>query len=176
MMESPIVIVINIFILVLLGTFAYAGFHGAPWFPTRKKDVTRFLTLADIKFGQKMYDLGCGDGRLICAAAKVGADAYGLELSLFPFILANIRRYFNKDKERIKISYQNIWNTNLRDADVIYVWLMPGVMTRLQKKFENELKSGTKIVTYCWPIKEWRPIKIDKVLGSPNLYLYEVKN
>lgn len=166
--------VILICILVLLGTFAYAGFLGAPWVPTWKKDVTRFLALADIKPGQKMYDLGCGDGRLICAAARAGANAEGLELSLFPFALAHVRRFFQKDRSRIKISYQNFWNKNLDNANIVYFFLMPDKYPKLKKKFETELKKGTKIIAYVWPIEGWQPIKIDETDGSPKLYLYEI--
>ena len=123
-------ILVVILFLILL-SFIYAGFQGAPWVPTRKNDVIRFLKLAEIKSGQKMYDLGCGDGRLVCAAASVGANAQGLEISVLPYLLAHIRRLCSKDRARIKISYQNIWTTNLNDADIIYVWLMPEVMSDL---------------------------------------------
>jgi len=164
---------IVILFLILL-TFIYAGFQGAPWVPTRKKDVERFLKLAEIKVGQKMYDLGCGDGRLVCAAAKVGANAQGLELSLLPFLLAYVRKLFSKDRHRIKIYFKNIWKTNLSDADIIYVWLMPEVMSKLKIKLEQELKKGTKVITYVWPIEGWQPIKTDFVEGSLNIYLYQI--
>ncbi len=166
-------------ILIIIGfavllSFAYAGLQGAPFVPTRKNDVTRFLKMSDIKKGQKMYDLGCGDGRLICAAADEGANAQGFEISLFPFILSHIRRLFSKNKANIKISYKNVWNTKLHDADLIYVWLMPEVMPRLKTKFEQELKKGTKVITYVWPIDGWTEILKDEVKGYPNLFLYKI--
>lgn len=158
----------------ILFTFAYAGLQGAPFVPTRKKDVLRFLRMADIKSGQQMYDLGCGDGRLVCAAANAGANAQGLEISLFPFILAHIRRISSKHRAKVKIAYKNVWNTNLNDADLIYVWLMPEVMPKLKTKFEKELRQGTKVVTYVWPIDGWTPILKDEVKGYPNLFLYKI--
>ena len=164
---------IIIFIFVLLLTFAYAGWRGAPWVPTRKRDVERFLKLAEIKPGQKMYDLGCGDGRLVCAAAKAGAKTQGFELSLFPYVLANIRRLFQKDRARIKISFRDVWYSNLSDADVVYFFLMPKVYPKLKQKFEKELKSGAKIIAYVWPIDGWTPLKVDTLSQHPNLYLYQ---
>jgi SAM-dependent methyltransferase len=80
-----------IFILILyifLGTFAYAGIKAAPWFPTWSRDIDRFLKLAEIKPGQKFYDLGCGDGKLVFASAKAGATAVGYEISLLPYLIA----------------------------------------------------------------------------------------
>lgn len=167
------VVLIVILFLILL-TFIYAGFQGAPWVPTRKNDVIRFLKLAEIKSEQKMYDLGCGDGRLVVAAAGVGANAQGLEISLLPFLLAHVRRLFSKDRARIKISYQNIWKKNLSDADIIYVWLMPEVMSDLIKKLEKELKRWTKVVAYVWPMDGWQAVQTDTVEGSSSLYLYQM--
>lgn len=162
-----------VFVFAFLLTFAYAGLRGAPWVPTRKKDVARFLKLAQIMPGQKMYDLGCGDGRLICAAAKAGAKAQGYELSLFPYLLANIRRIFQKDRSKIKITYKDIWYSNLGDADIVYFFLMPKVYPKLKQKLENELENGAKVIAYVWPIEGWEPVKVDVVKGYPNIYLYQ---
>ena len=166
--------IIIIFIAALLTTAVYAGWRAAPWVPTRKKDIDRFLNLAEIKQGQKVYDLGCGDGRMICAAAKAGAKTKGLEISLFPFLLANIRRLFQKEKQKIKILYKDLWHTNLADADIVYFFLMPKVYPKLKDKFERELKTGTKIIAYVWPIEGWTPIKMDEVGGRSKIYMYEI--
>lgn len=165
---------IAVFIFALLLTSAYASWRGAPWVPTRKKDIERFLKLAEIKPGQKMYDLGCGDGRLVCAAGNAGAKAQGFELSLLPFILANIQCLFKKRKSQIKISYRDIWSTNLNDADIIYFFLMPKVYPKLKAKLEKELKKGAKVIAYVWPIKGWIPLKVDTLNDHPNLYLYQL--
>ncbi|MBU0636665.1 class I SAM-dependent methyltransferase [Patescibacteria group bacterium] len=167
------VTMLAIFIFIFLLTFVYAGIRGAPWVPTKKKDIERFLKLAKIIPNQKIYDLGCGDGRLICAAAKVGAEAQGFEISLFPYLLANIYRIFQKNKSKIKISYKDFWYANLNNADIVYFFLMPKIYPKLKQKLEKELKHGAKVITYVWPIKEWTPIKVDVVKGYPNLYLYQ---
>ncbi len=117
-------LIIILFILTFVITFAYAGLRGAPWVPTKSQDVERFLRLANIKPGQKVYDLGCGDGRMVCAATKKGAVAQGFEISLLPFLFANIRRFFQKERKKIKIYYKDFWNYNLGDADIIYFFLI----------------------------------------------------
>lgn len=120
-----------------------------------------------------MYDLGCGDGRIICAAAGAGARARGFEISLLPYFIAKIRRLFQNNKSNIKISYKNIWNLDLSDADIVYFFLMEEVHPRLKQKFEKELKKGAKIISYAWPIKGWEASMISVVDNRPKIYLYQ---
>ncbi len=160
-------------ILVFLITYIYGNARGAPWVPSRKHDVQRFLTLANITPGQKVYDIGCGDGRLVAAAAEAGAHAVGYEISLLPFLLAKVRGLFIKNKKNYKILYKDFWHCNLGDADVIYFFLLPKIYNRLQKKLEEELRSGTKVIAYVWPISEWEPEKIDKANNFPTYYMYK---
>ncbi|KKP33109.1 MAG: hypothetical protein A2312_03715 [Candidatus Staskawiczbacteria bacterium RIFOXYB2_FULL_32_9] len=189
--------------IVLLFSAGYACWKGAPWVPTRKNDVERFLKLADIKPGQKFYDLGCGDGRLVIAAAKMGADATGFELSLAQYLhtkinillsvipapargwsalggKAGIQRKMQRPwipnqvgNDIIKIKFQDFWNVNLSDANIVYLFLMQGVYPKLKTKFEKELKPGTKVIVYAWPIEGWTPIKIDQSSNSLPIYLYQ---
>lgn len=169
--------IINIFVVICIFlvsiNIVYATLSGAPWLPTGKKSINRFLKLTDIKPGQIMYDLGCGDGRIVFAAAAAGANAQGFEISFLPFITAKFFKIFQKNKSKIKISFQNIWNVNLSNADIIYIWLLPETHTALRKKFEAELKNGCKIISYIWPINGWQPKLIDLSKGSPPLFLYE---
>ncbi len=165
-------LIVFIIIFLIFATGAYAGFEGAPWVPTSRKNVKRFLKLANVRKGEVVYDLGCGDGRVVFAAAEKGAVARGLEISLFPFIFAWFSRFFKKDKERIKISYKSIWKTDLSDADVIYFFLLPVAYPRMKKKLENELKKGARIVVCAWPIEGWETAVTDKKEGELGMYLY----
>lgn len=159
--------------LLFLFTFLWGCKQGAPWVPSRAKDMRRFVEFADIKNGEKMYDIGCGDGRSLCASARKGAIAQGYEISLFPFLLAKLRCFLFGNK-RCKVTYQNFWRVNLGDADVVYFFLMPHIYPRLKEKFEKELKKGTRVVAYVWPIKGWKPKCVSKIKNRPNLYLYEI--
>ncbi len=161
-----------IFIIILfifLGTFAYAGILAAPWFPTWTRDIQRFLKLAEIKPGQKFYDLGCGDGKLVFAAAGAGARAVGFEISLLPYLIAKTRSFFVENTE---VRFKNFWKQNLSDADVIYIFLTPKVNPKAKLKFEQELKPGTRVVAYTWPVIGWTAIKEDFTSGQPPMYLY----
>ncbi|MBI4281219.1 class I SAM-dependent methyltransferase [Candidatus Uhrbacteria bacterium] len=165
-----------IFIVIafaLLGSFAYAGLRGAPWVPTWGVDVERFLKLANIQPGQKMYDLGCGDGRIVSAAARVGARAQGFEVSLLPYLLARARNLLSPKKNRFALRYKDFWYADLHDADVVYVFLMQKIYPRLKEKLEKELRPGAKVITYVWPIPGWTPTTTDTKANQPPLFLYE---
>ncbi|KKQ79036.1 MAG: hypothetical protein UT02_C0049G0006 [Parcubacteria group bacterium GW2011_GWC2_38_7] len=153
-------------------SFAYAGLRAAPWVPTNKKDVARFLDLAEIKAGDKVYDLGCGDGRLLFPAAEKGAQVAGYEIFLLPYLIAKWKQYFFTQKKQTKIVYKDFWHVNLADADIVYFFLMPKVYNKLKTKFEKELKPGTKIISYVWPIEGWTPLRVSESHKAQKIYLY----
>lgn len=163
---------LGIIVFILLITFVYAGVRAAPWVPMRADDVRRALQLADIREGDVVYDLGCGDGRFICAAAERGARAVGFEISLLPFLLAHIRRLRSPVKKRIHIRYRDFWNTSFSDATVVFFFLMPKIYGKLAQKLKKELQPGARVVAYTWPMKEWTPLEIVKADHRPALYLY----
>jgi SAM-dependent methyltransferase len=158
----------------VLVTAAYAGLRAAPWVPTWKTDVDRFLALADIRPGTRFADLGCGDGRLVIAAARAGADAVGYEISLLPYALAMLRRaLLPRDlRTRAHIRFRDLWSVDLHGTDVVYTFLMPEHKERLRAKLETELAPGAIVVTYVWPIPGWTPIATDMTEGRLKLFVY----
>ncbi len=160
-------LIIIIFIAI---TTIYSLVRGIGWVPTWKKDLERFLRLADIKPGQVVYDLGCGDGVVVIAAAKKGAKAIGLEVSILPFLGALVRKILTKSKAQIK--FRDFWLVDLKDADVVYFFLIPRIYEQLKNKLEKELKPGAKVIAYVWPIEGWQATVVDKPEGRPVMYLY----
>jgi len=158
-------------ILLFIFTFVYASWRAAPWVPMHGKDVERFLKIAGIKQGMRMYDLGCGDARVVCAAARAGAQATGFEVSLLPYLLAQVRIALQKNKNA-RVRYRDFWSVDLRDADLVYFFLMPKIYPKLKEKLERELKPGAKVIAYVWPLPDWTPTACDRVLGQPTLYLF----
>lgn len=154
-----------VFVLVI-ATFAYASWVGAPWVPSRRRDVARIMKLAGISPGQKFYDLGCGDGRLVRAAAKAGANAVGFEISLLPYFMAKIHL-----GRRVK--FTNFWNVNLGDADVVFFFLTPKILEKMKTKLRQELKPGAKVIAYVWPFPDWQPKEVSESPGFPKIYLYQ---
>ncbi|MBI4434708.1 hypothetical protein HY635_02735 [Candidatus Uhrbacteria bacterium] len=162
--------VLLLILIPVLATFAYAGMRGAPWVPTWRRDVERFLKLAQLQPGERFYDLGCGDGRLVRAAADAGAIATGFECSLLPYFLAKPRV-----GRRGSVRYNDFWGVNLSDADVVYCFLMPKVYPKLKEKLERECKPGTRVILYVWHMAGWTAEATDDTLGAPKLHRYVMR-
>lgn len=146
-------------VFLILITAAYGANSAAPFLPTRKKDVTRMIDLAQVKPGDKVYDLGSGDGRLVFASANIGAQAVGIEIFILPYLYSWIRSFGNK---RAKILFGDLFNFNISDADVVFIFLLNKSYGRLVEKFTKELKPGTRVVVGCWEIEQWQ----DKLVAT----------
>lgn len=165
--------IIIIPILVILAVTLYAQVVGAPPVPTPKKILERMIELADIKSGQRVYDLGCGDGRFVFAAAKRGADARGFEISPLVYCWAQARKFFLKS--RGKIYFRDLLWVNLRPADIIFLYIFPTTIKLfLQRKFKKELRPGTKIISYAFEITSLRLIKKERVVPYGYIFVYQI--
>lgn len=160
-------------LFLVLATAAYGALSAAPFVPTRKKDVERMMKLADIKPGDRIYDLGCGDGRLVFASAKAGGEAIGVEVFILPYLFARIKSLW---KKKTRILFGNFYNYDLRGADVVFIFLMGKAYDKLAKKLESELKTGSRVVVYCWPIDQFRNklMTLDKSDKDLPIYLYKM--
>jgi SAM-dependent methyltransferase len=150
--RNPFAVILAILIII---PTVIAMVTGAPFVPTPMPRVKKMLQLAKIKKGEKVYDIGCGDGRMVYLAAKeYGANAVGFELSPLVFLLAKVRQFFWRSKA--KIFFTDFRAQNLGDADVIVCYLMPDSLARLQEKLDKELKKGTRVVSYAFSIGTWK--------------------
>lgn len=162
-------IIILIFVIVLFFTALAGLILRIPFVPSNKKSVKKMIEIADLKKGQKVYDLGCGDARIITEATKKGTTAIGYELAPLAYILGYLRIKLTNSSG--KILFQDFFKANLKDADVIFCYLTPEPLSKLLPKFQKECKKGTKIISNTFKIKDLEPIqKIDK----PKLYIYEI--
>ena len=173
-MGSALTFVGLLVLVAVFGTLAYGALSAAPWVPVPRFDVERLLELARLKPGEIIYDLGCGDGRLLIKAAQTyDVKAIGFEVSLLPYFLARWHVARSGVGERVKIHYRNFWSAPLGQADVIVTFLTPRAMQRLSLKIPTELKPGARLVSYafklpgCTPTITSRPRSQDMVI-----YLY----
>jgi SAM-dependent methyltransferase len=160
------------FVFIFVLTFSYACLLAAPWVPMYARDVKRGIGLAEIKAGERFYDLGAGDGRTLLAAAALGAQAEGFEISLLPYLIAKFKIIFSKVKNKPKIYFRDLWKINLGQADVIFVFLLPRIMQKMKEKMEKELKPGARIICYTWPMPGWTAAKVSEAEGGSKVYLY----
>jgi len=147
-----------------------------PFVPTPRPIVRRMLDLAEVRPGERLIDLGAGDGRIVIAAAKeFGADALGVELH--PRRLAIIQNSAASAKLNLKAVRENFFKTDVSNADIVTMYLLPSVNEALRKKLERELHSGARVVSHDFSIPEWTPVRVEIVqgpLGLHTLYLYKI--
>jgi len=143
-----------LFFLFLSMGFMYTSLSGAPWVPTRSFDVEDLLDDAKLKKGQLYIELGCGDGRLVRAAARRGATAIGYEFNPVLWLIAWLRLLFVKNTS---IRFVNFWTVDLSKADVVMAFLVPRTMPRLAQKASKELKKSSRLVSYIFPIPGKKP-------------------
>jgi ribosomal protein L11 methylase PrmA len=125
----------------------------APWWRTSKKVARAQCKLAKIKKGDLIYDLGSGDGTALMIAAKeFGAKGVGLEIDLIRFYISKLLLRLYGVSEEVNVKRKNFFQENLKNADVIFVYLVPKTLERLIPKFKKELKKGTKILSYRYEI------------------------
>ena len=150
----------------------------APYFPTPQSIVDKMMQLGELKPGEKMYDLGSGDGRIvIMAARKYKADATGVELD---------DALYKQSSQRIKtlglgslarIVHGDLTQQDYSSYDLLTIYLLPVAIEKVTPLFEKQLKKGARIVAHDFEFPKWTPAKIldiddDGEGRSHRLYLY----
>ena len=151
----------------------------APYYPTPELIVQKMLELGKLQAGEKMYDLGSGDGRIvIMAAQKFHADAIGVE---YDFDLVRQSQAAIRDlklEHTARIIHGDIFAQNYADADFVAVYLLPESNDKLAPLLEKQLKKGTRVVAHDFEFRAWTPIKTvtiddDGEGRSHTLFLYQ---
>jgi tRNA1(Val) A37 N6-methylase TrmN6 len=150
----------------------------APYYPTPETIVERMLLLGELKAGEKMFDLGSGDGRIvIMAAQKFHADSTGVELD---------RDLARQSAERIqKLGLQktariingDILSQDYSSADLVTVYLLPNSNDKVRPLLEKQLKKGARVVAHDFEFRDWKPEKTETIEDdgegrSHTLFLY----
>lgn len=156
-----------------LVTFIYTSFRGSPYVPIKEKrlrDITQF-----IKKGDRVADLGCGDGRVLVEAIKKGAtQAEGWESDLLVFLLAlKFIRQSKVDQKKIKVHFADMWHADLSSFNVIYAYQMTKYMGEFKNKLLPQLKKDTLIISPDYKIPGMRHHKHIKDSGM-GIYVYKL--
>jgi len=129
---------------------------GAPYVPTPRHVVMRMLELAEVTADDVVYDLGSGDGRIVIAAAKeFGARGVGVEIDSQLVQRARRRARQAGVADRVTFRQGDLFETDLRDATVVTLYLWPDMNNRLRPKLQRELNSGDRVVSHSFDIDQW---------------------
>ena len=138
--------------------------------PTRQTVVDAMLNVVKVKAGDVVYDLGCGDGRIVVSAAKLGARGIGIDIDPQRVAEANQNVQRNGVGDRVKILNQDLFTTNFSDASVVALYLLPSLNLRLRPILWKTLKPGTRIVSHDFDMGDWKPEQTLNVDGATIYY------
>jgi 16S rRNA A1518/A1519 N6-dimethyltransferase RsmA/KsgA/DIM1 with predicted DNA glycosylase/AP lyase activity len=161
--------VLYIVVSIIILFFGIGAWRGAPYLPILDKQGESLLDFSEIKKGQRLIDLGSGDGKLLKLAAKRGVSSVGYEINPLLYVVSKIYTY--KYRHLITIHLADFWFVDLPETDLIAVFLIDRYMERLDNKLSKQLTSPTKLVSYVYSIPNKIPDKTNK-----NSYLYNYKN
>jgi SAM-dependent methyltransferase len=148
--------------------------YDVPYVPTQDHVVTEMLKFAGVGPGDVVYDLGCGDGRIVIAAArKFGATGVGIDIdpNRIAEAVANAQRAGVSSLVRFRQG--SLFDADVRDATVVALYLLPEINAKLRPKLMADLRPGTRIVANHFDMGDWRP-DAHAALGGRDLYRWTV--
>ncbi|MBI4127449.1 MAG: methyltransferase domain-containing protein [Parcubacteria group bacterium] len=162
-MSSLVAFPVMILLLLLIPLI-----RGAPFIFTHRKTVATMLQLAGVKPGERVADLGAGDGRLVIAFAQAGAEAHGYEI--IPILVWLARRNIRKAglTGRAFVDLRNFFHEDLSSFQIVTVFGMAHLMPKLETKLLNELPPGARILSHAFAFPTWQPIR-----KEGGVFLYE---
>ncbi len=167
--------ILNIIGIILLGIAAFFIIFiflpwrfGAPFEPSSRKGLKNIIKLANIKKTEKVAELGSGNGKIVIAFAKSGAEVHGYEVN--PILVWFSRRKIKKLglEKKAFIHRKNFWKIDFGDYDIIVLFQVHYVMKKLAGKIKREAKKGTRVVSNTWKFPGKKPVK--KIC---HVYLYK---
>ncbi|GAB3203410.1 SAM-dependent methyltransferase [Pontibacter aydingkolensis] len=145
-----------------------------PYVPTRQVVVDAMLDLAKVTNKDVVYDLGCGDGRIVITAAKkYGATGKGIDINPERIAEAKQNAKAADVTGRVEFEVGNMFETDFSKASVVTLYLLPSVNMKLRPKLLRELKPGTRIVSHAFDMGDWEPEKTIEVDGA-KIYFWTV--
>ena len=136
--------------------------------PTTEEAVQAMLKLADVKKSDVVYDLGCGDGRIVVAAAKnFGAHAVGIDIN--PVRIAEAKENAKKAgvENLVRFEENDLFEADIHEATVVTLFLLSSLNVKLRPKLLHDLKPGTRVVSNTFDMGDWKPEK-EVTVGDSN--------
>ncbi|MDZ7958540.1 MAG: methyltransferase domain-containing protein [Aulosira sp. DedQUE10] len=138
-----------------------------PYVTTPQPVVDAMLNVAKVGKNDVLYDLGSGDGRIVITAAKnYGTRGVGIDISPDRIKEANENAQKAGVSDRVRFIQQDLFNTDLSEATVVTLYLLPDVNLKLRPRLFQQLKPGTRIVSHAFDMGDWKPQQTLKVNGK----------
>ena len=148
--------------------------YDVPYVPTPQEVVQKMLEIAMVKPADTVYDLGCGDGRIVITAAKeFGAHAVGIDIDPNRIREANENAKKAGVVEKVRFIEKNLFEADFKPASVVTLYLLTSVNMKLRPKLLSELKPGARIVSHAFDMGDWQPQQTAQV-GSSTVYYWVV--
>ncbi len=146
-----------------------------PYVPTPQPVVDRMLDLAKVSQGDVLYDLGCGDGRIVITADRErGARGVGIDMNPQRISEAKANAQEAGVADKVKFIQGDLFEADISDASVVTLYLLPDVNLKLRPQLWKQLKVGTRVVSHDFDMgPEWPPEKVEKV-GGKTLYYWTI--
>ena len=142
--------------------------------PTDYSTVVRMLKLAQVNQNDVVYDLGCGDGRVVVTAARqFGARGVGIDVDPERIMEANELAARTGATDRVRFILGDLFMTDISEATVVTLYLLTQLNLKLRPKLQAELKPGTRIVSHAFNMGDWKPEASESV-GSADIYLWRI--
>jgi SAM-dependent methyltransferase len=143
-----------------------------PYVPTPQPVVDKMLDLAKVKKGDVVYDLGCGDGRIVITAVKErGARGVGIDLNPQRIAEAKLNAKEAGVADKVEFTVGDLFKTDFSQASVVTLYLLPSVNAKLRPQLWRQLKVGTRVVSHAFDMgSDWPPEKTETVGGSTVYY------
>lgn len=177
--EQPRIVQDSYLVLVELPTMQVADVEkpklDVPYVPTTPEVVEAMLKMVNINKNDKVYDLGCGDGRIvIMAAEKYGARGVGIDIDPERIKEANENAQKAGVADKVEFKQQDLFKSDFKDATVITMYLLPSVNLRLRPQLIADLKPGTRLVSHSFDMGQWEPDRQDTVNGYSRIFHWVV--
>lgn len=139
--------------------------HPVGFIPTPPDVTAEMVRMARLSRGLRVIDLGCGDGRLLVAAKAScpGIAAEGWEASLIPWVLG---RWKTRRLRGVRLRLGNLWKADVREADVIFVYLWPSMMERLSHTLKQQAKPGCLVISHAFALPGYEAVEERVVLSG----------
>lgn len=162
---------LTLLLLLALLSLLASIVKGAPFVPSKKKALGAILFLTNPQSGERIADLGSGDGRILIALAKAGAEAHGFEINPFLVLWSYLKIHREGLFGKIFVHWKSFWHSDLSSFDKIVVYGTVYIMADLERKLKDELKPGSRVISNTFKFPSWSPLRSEE-----RVYLYSVPN